>query len=50
MAAVNEEKLLNELFVLLEYSDSFGEFVKGMDPTAAKMLVDTLKEEGYVDL
>jgi len=28
---VNEEKMLNDMFVLLEYSDSFAEFVKGMD-------------------
>lgn len=30
MNRVNEEKLLNELFVLLEYSDSFEELVKNM--------------------
>lgn len=29
---VNEEKLLNEMFVLLEYSDSFYEFVMGLSP------------------
>lgn len=31
---VNEEKLLNEIFVTLEYSDSFEEFVKNLSDEA----------------
>lgn len=27
---VNEEKMLNDMFVLLEYSDSFYDFVQGL--------------------
>ncbi|HXP53293.1 MAG TPA: hypothetical protein VN922_25355 [Bacteroidia bacterium] len=31
---VNEEKLLNEMFVLLEYSDTFYEFVQNLSKEA----------------
>lgn len=31
---VNEEKLLNEIFVTLEYSDSFKEFCENMSEEA----------------
>ena len=40
MNKVNEEKLLNEMFVLLEYSDTFKEFVKNLSQDA----FDALKE------
>lgn len=35
---VNEEKLLNEMFVLLEYSDSFYDFVTGLSTDAFEEL------------
>jgi hypothetical protein len=40
---VNEEKLLNDLFVLLEYSDSFEEFVKNMSEDARLRIFDEIK-------
>lgn len=38
MTKVNEEKLLNEIFVTLEYSDSFREFVENMSEEAREAL------------
>lgn len=43
MNRVNEEKLLNDLFVLLEYSDSFEEFVKNMGEEARLQLFSAIK-------
>ena len=40
---VNEEKLLNEMFVLLEYSDNFKEFVEGMTEDTRLILFDEIK-------
>jgi hypothetical protein len=40
---VSEEKLLNDLFVLLEYSDSFKEFVEGMNEDARLLLFTEIK-------
>ncbi len=40
---VNEEKLLNEMFVLLEYSDSFTEFVKNMSEEARLQIFTEIK-------
>lgn len=40
---VNEEKLLNEMFVLLEYSDNFYEFVMGLSKEAYEELKTTIK-------
>lgn len=39
---VNEEKLLNEMFVTLEYSDSFAEFVYNLSKEAKIELVKAL--------
>jgi len=41
---VNEEKYLNELFVLLEFSNSFKEFVSGMDRQAFNLLLQYMTE------
>lgn len=40
---VNEEKLLNDLFVLLEYSDNFKEFVEGMAEETRLQLFTQIK-------
>lgn len=40
---VNEEKLLNEMFVLLEYSDNFYEFVANLSKEAYEELRHALK-------
>ena len=40
---LNEEKLLNEMFVLLEYSDTFYEFVMNLSPEAYKELANVMK-------
>jgi hypothetical protein len=40
---VNEEKLLNEMFVLLEYSDNFYEFVSNLSKDAFEELRNALK-------
>lgn len=40
---VNEEKLLNEMFVLLEYSDNFYEFVSNLSKEAYEVLRNALK-------
>jgi hypothetical protein len=40
---VNEEKLLNDLFVLLEFTDSFKEFVAGMGEDARLILLTEIK-------
>jgi hypothetical protein len=41
---VNTEKLLNDLFVLLEYSDSFEEFVANMSEDARLELFTQIKK------
>jgi len=41
---VNEEKLLNEMFILLEYSDSFHEFVGGLSTSAYEQLTKAIKQ------
>lgn len=43
MKKVNEEKLLNEMFVLLEYSDTFYDFVQGLTPEAYETLTTAIK-------
>lgn len=35
---VSEEKMLNDMFVLLEYSDNFKEFVDGMTEDTRKAI------------
>jgi hypothetical protein len=40
---VTEEKMLNDLFVLLEYSDNFKEFVEGMTEDTRLILFDEIK-------
>jgi len=40
---LNEEKLLNEMFVLLEYSDTFYEFVMNLSSEAYKELANVMK-------
>lgn len=40
---VTEEKLLNEMFVLLEYSDNFYEFVANLSKEAYEELRNALK-------
>ena len=40
---VNEEKLLNEMFILLEYSDSFYDFIMGLSPEAYKEVKNQIK-------
>ena len=42
-SSVNVEKLLNEMFVLLEYSDNFKEFVEGMTEDTRLILFDEIK-------
>lgn len=44
MTKVNEEKLLNEMFVLLEYSDTFKAFVEGMPEDMKQLLGDALRD------
>lgn len=39
---LNEEKLLDEMFVLLEYSNSFKEFIEGLTDDAFKLLQETI--------
>jgi hypothetical protein len=41
---VNEEKLLNDLFVLLEYSDNIKEFVEGMNQEMFDRLLDVMTD------
>lgn len=43
---VNEEKLLNEIFVTLEYSDSFKEFVNNLSEEARDALHMALHNQG----
>lgn len=40
---VNEEKLLNEMFVLLEYSDTFYDFVGGLSDDAYAELTKQMR-------
>ncbi len=40
---VSEEKMLNDLFVLLEYSDNFEDLVKGMSEDTRLTLFDEIK-------
>jgi hypothetical protein len=40
---VTEEKLLNDMFVLLEYSDTFEEFIKNMSEEARLTLFTEIK-------
>jgi hypothetical protein len=40
---VSEEKMLNEMFVALEYSDNFDEFVKSISEDARLKLFDSIK-------
>lgn len=42
-SAVNQEKLLNEMFVTLEYSDTFYEFVGNLSQEAYEELRNALK-------
>jgi hypothetical protein len=39
---VNEEKMLNDMFVLLEYSDSFADFIQNLDSATRNQLWDAL--------
>lgn len=39
---VNEEKMMNDMFVLLEYSDSIKEFVAGLTKECKWALVEAL--------
>lgn len=41
---VSEEKMLNDMFVLLEYSDSFKEFVAGMSEEARLRIFEEIKK------
>jgi hypothetical protein len=41
---VSEEHMLNEMFVLLEYMDSFEEFVENMDEHTRLTLFNTIKK------
>lgn len=43
-SAVNDEKLLNEMFVALEYSDTFKEFVETLSEEARSRLQWALEE------
>lgn len=43
MTRVNEEKMLNEMFVLLEYSDSFYDFFKNMPPEMFALVKEHVK-------
>lgn len=40
---VNEEKLLNDMFVVLEYSDNFKEFVANISEDARLQLINEIK-------
>lgn len=40
---VSEEKMLNDMFVLLEYSDSFEEFVKNLSEDSRLELFHEIK-------
>ena len=40
---VNEEKLLNEMFVTLEYSDTFYEFISNISKEAFEQLKLSIK-------
>lgn len=40
---VSEEKMLNDMFVLLEYSDNFKEFVEGMPEETRLQLFTEIK-------
>lgn len=40
---VSEEKMLNDMFVLLEYSDNFQQFVEGMSEAARLQLFTEIK-------
>lgn len=40
---VTEDKMLNDLFILLEYSDTFQEFVKGMTEEARLKIFNEIK-------
>lgn len=40
---VSEEAMMNHLFVLLEYSDTFKEFVEGMSEDARLRIFDEIK-------
>ena len=40
---LSEEKMLNDMFVLLEYSDNFKEFVEGMTEDTRLILFDEIK-------
>jgi hypothetical protein len=40
---VSEEKMLNDMFVLLEYSDNFKEFVDGMTEDTRLQLFTEIK-------
>ena len=44
MTRVNEEKLLNEIFVTLEYSDSFKEFCENLSDEAFYSLLAAMNE------
>jgi hypothetical protein len=41
---VNEEQLLNDMFVTLEYSDSFKEFVESIAEDARLELLNAIKK------
>lgn len=40
---ITEEKMLNDMFVLLEYSDSFKEFIANMDEDTRLALFTEIK-------
>lgn len=40
---VSEEKMLNDMFVVLEYSDSFKEFVENISEEMRVQLFDEIK-------
>lgn len=40
---VSEEKQLNDLFVLLEYSETFGDFIKGMSEESRLRIFTEIK-------
>lgn len=46
MASVNEEKLLNEMFVILEYSDTFKDFIAKLNVQTKREIIKALTEEG----
>lgn len=41
---VSEEKMLNDMFVLLEYSDNFKEFVAGLSEAAFHKLHEEIHD------